>query len=168
MSMEKEFVKMYRPNRIQTANAYSLSNNFSPTMRSSMHYHNIHAKELRQDEAVSALLVKVENIRTVMGRNLNMILERGVKFENLLIQSENLNQDAQVFKKRSKAARGMMQRRYYFTYAILVFIVAVFLYMTVVSTCGFRLEYCRASSRNSNNENSSESTSQGEDNSGGN
>lgn len=136
-------------------------------MRASMHYHNIHAKELRQDETVSALLVKVENIRTVMGRNLNMILERGEKFENLLTQSETLNQDAQVFKKRSKAARGMMQRRYYFTYTILVFIVAVFLYMTVVSTCGLRLEYCRASSRNSNNENSS-SSSEGEVNNGGN
>jgi vesicle-associated membrane protein 7 len=168
MSIEKEFIKMYRPNRIQTANAYSLSNNFSPTVRASIHYHNIHSKELRQDEAVSALLVKVENIRTVMGRNLNMILERGERFENLLTQSETLNQDAQVFKKRSKAARGMMQRRYYFTYAILVFIVGVFLYMTVVSTCGLRLEYCRASSRNNSNENSSSSNSEGDDNAGGN
>jgi vesicle-associated membrane protein 7 len=151
MNMEQEFVKSYRTGRIKTANAYSLNSNFSPTMRASMHYHNIHAKELRQDEKVSCLLIKVENIRTVMGRNLHMILQRGEKFDTLLTQSETLNKDAQVFKKKSKAAKVMMQRKYYFWYAILAFILAVFLYMTVVSACGLRLEYCRASSQNNNN-----------------
>lgn len=157
MNMEQEFTKMFRSGRINTANAYSLTNNFSPTMRSSMHYHNIHAKEIRQDDKVKALLIRTENIRTVMGRNLNMILERGEKFNTLLSKSEALNKDAQVFKKKSLQAKRMMQRKYYFCYAICVFVFAVFLYMTIVSTCGIRLEYCRSASHSSSNTSNSNS-----------
>ena len=168
MSIEQEFTKMFRSGRINTANAYSLTNNFSPTMRASMHYHNIHAKEIRQDDKVKALLIRTENIRTVMGRNLNMILERGEKFNTLLSKSEALNKDAQVFKKKSKQAKHMMQRKYYFCYAICVFVFAVFMYMTVVSTCGIRLEYCRgtsySSSNTSNDSNNSNSGGGGETN----
>ena len=168
MSIEQEFTKMFRSGRINTANAYSLTNNFSSTMRASMHYHNIHAKEIRQDDKVKALLIRTENIRTVMGRNLNMILERGEKFNTLLSKSEALNKDAQVFKKKSKQAKHMMQRKYYFCYAICVFVFAVFLYMTVVSTCGIRLEYCRgtsySSSNTSNDSNNSNSGGGGETN----
>ena len=153
MNIEQEFTKMFRAGRINTANAYSLTNNFIPTMRSSMHYHNIHAKEIRQDDKVRALLIRTENIRTVMGRNLNMILERGEKFNTLLSKSEALNKDAQVFKKKSKHAKNLMQRKYYFCYAICVFVFAVFLCMTVVSTCGIRLEYCRTHSNSGNNYN---------------
>jgi Synaptobrevin len=151
MSIEKEFTKMFRTGRIQTANAYSLSNNFTPTIRSSMHYHNIHMNELRQEEHVQALRIKVDTIRTIMGRNINMILERGTKLDTLLSKSDTLNKDAQVFKKKSKQAKHLMQRKYYFWYAIFAFILIVFLYMTVVSTCGIRFEYCRASSHSSNN-----------------
>ena len=166
MSIEQEFTKMFRSGRINTANAYSLTNNFSPTMRSSMHYHNIHAKEIRQDDKVKALLIRTENIRTVMGRNLNMILERGEKFNTLLSKSEALNKDAQVFKKKSKQAKNMMQRKYYFWYAICALVLAVFLYMTVVSTCGIRLEYCRTASNSNSNNSNSDSSNNGEGNSG--
>jgi vesicle-associated membrane protein 7 len=159
MSIEKEFTKMFRAGRIQTANAYSLSNNFTPTIRSSMHYHNIHMKELRQEEHVQALRVKVDTIRTIMGRNINMILDRGTKLDSLLAKSDSLNKDAQVFKKKSKQAKHMMQRKYYFWYATFAFILIVFLYMTVVSTCGIRLEYCRSPSSSQSNSNNSSSNS---------
>lgn len=125
-----------------------------------MHYHNIHHKELRQDASVKLLLAQVQDIRDVMGRNLNMILERGEKFDGLLTKSENLSKDAQVFKKKARTAKRVMQRKYYFCYAVLAFIIAVFLYMTVVSTCGVRLEYCRkAISSNSGNSGDSSSSS---------
>jgi vesicle-associated membrane protein 7 len=168
MNLEQEFTKMFRSGRINTANAYSLTNNFSPTMRSSMHYHNIHAKEIRQDDKVRALLIRTENIRTVMGRNLNMILERGEKFNTLLSKSEALNKDAQVFKKKSKHAKQMLQRKYYFCYAICAFVFAVFLYMTVVSTCGIRLEYCRSTSHSGGSNNSNNYNSNGENGSNSN
>jgi vesicle-associated membrane protein 7 len=167
--MQQEFTKMFRIGRINTANAYSLSNNFSPTMRTSMHYHNIHSKEIRQDDNVKSLLILAENIRTVMGRNLNMILERGEKFDKLLLKSDALNHDAQAFKKKSRQAKLLMQRKYYFWYAILAFILAVFLYMTVVSTCGIRLEYCRKSqTSNKNNNAGNEGGESNADTSGGN
>jgi hypothetical protein len=116
-----------------------------------MHYHNIHHNEIRQDEKVALLMAQVQDIRKVMGRNLHMILERGEKFEGLLTKSEVLTKDAQIFKKRTNTAKCMMQRKYYSWYAMGIGIVALFIYVVVVFSCGLRLEYCRASSRHSYN-----------------
>jgi vesicle-associated membrane protein 7 len=114
-----------------------------------MHYHNIHHKEIRQEEKVTRLLAQVQDIRDVMGRNLNMILERGERFEGLLTKSEGLNADAQVFRKKARTAKSALEQKYYFWYAVIAFIFLVFLYMTVVSTCGVRLEHCRTSNSTS-------------------
>jgi Synaptobrevin len=115
-----------------------------------MHYHNIHHNEIRQDEKVALLMAQVQDIRKVMGRNLHMILERGEKFEGLLTKSEVLTKDAQIFKKRTHTAKCMMQRKYYSWYAMGIGLVALFIYVVLVFSCGLRLEYCRASSRHSN------------------
>lgn len=116
-----------------------------------MHYHNVHHKEIRQEEKVTRLLAQVQDIRDVMGRNLNMILERGAQFDGLLLKTEVVTADAQVFKKKAKIAAEKIERKSYFWTAVLAFIVFVFLYMTVVSMCGVRLNSCRKSSSSSSN-----------------
>jgi vesicle-associated membrane protein 7 len=142
-SIQKEFVDRHRAGRIKTANAYALDKNFAPTVRSAMHYHNIHHKDLRQDAKVTVLLAQVSNMRDVMGRNLHMILDRGDYLEELLDKSETASADASIFRKRARTAKRIMQRRYYFWYAVMAFIVVVFLYMSLVSMCGLKFEYCR-------------------------
>lgn len=98
-----------------------------------------------------------------MGRNLNMILERGEKFDGLLSKSEGLAIDAKVFKKKAHITKTIMQRRYFFWYAVLLAVMTLLLYITVVTTCGLRLEYCRVSHTSSG----SSSTSSGGSSSGG-
>jgi len=160
-NIQKEFVKMYRKGRIRTANAYALDKNFLPTMRSSMHYHNIHHKELRQEEKVMSMLAQVQDIRDVMGRNLQLILERGEKFDGILAKSEKLNEDANVFRKKSRAAKRMMQRKYYFWFVVFAVVLLAFLYIVVMGVCGAGLKRCRAS------DNSGSSGNQSNNNGGG-
>ena len=136
---------MHRKGRIRTANAYALDKNFGPTMRSAMHYHNIHHKELRQEEKVTRMLAQVQDIRDVMGRNLHMILERGQRFDGILAKSDKLNADADVFRKKSREAKRILQRRYYFWIAVFAVVVLFFLYIVVVGVCGAGLKRCRAS-----------------------
>lgn len=159
---------MHRKGRIRTANAYALDKNFAPTMRSAMHYHNVHHKELRQEEKVTRVLAQVQDIRDVMGRNLNMILERGDKFEGILAKSDQLNADADIFRKNSRQAKRILRRRYYFWYAVFAAIVIVFLYMVVAGVCGAGLQRCRrsddagSSNANGGNEQGGEGGQQGD------
>lgn len=136
---------MHRKGRIRTANAYAMDKNFAPTMRSSMHYHNIHHKELRQEEKVKRHLAQVSDLRDVMGRNLNMILERGEKVEGLLARSDALNADAAVFRKKSRQAKRAMQRKYYFWYAVFAFVFVCFIYIVTAGICGPGLDRCKSS-----------------------
>ena len=156
---------MHRKGRIRTANAYSLDKNFSPTLRSSMHYHNIHHNDLRQEEKVTRLLAQVSDIHDVIGRNLNLMLDRGEKFEGILARSENLNADAAIFRKRSRQARRTMQRRYYFWYVVFAAIIAFFIYLVTAGICGAGLERCRSAAANGGGGNNQQN---GEDQSGGN
>lgn len=131
-----------------------------------MHYHNIHHKEIRQDEKVNKLVSKVQDIRVLMGRNLNMILERGEKFEGLLTRSEDLSKDAQVFKKKAKTAKYMMMRKYYYWSAALMALLVFIIYLITIATCGMRLQHCRREGDN-NNSNEESDSSNGEDNNNG-
>lgn len=133
---------MHRMGRIRTANAYALDRNFSPSMRSGMHYHNIHQKDLRQEERITKLKTKVENIRTVMGRNINMVLERGEKLDDLYRKSEGMRQDVQVFKKKARKTKNIMRRKYYTTYVVLAILIALVVYIPTVVFCGLTLGRC--------------------------
>ena len=159
---------MHRKGRIRTAHAYSLDKNFSPTLRSSMHYHNIHHKELRQDEKVTRLQAQVSNVRDVMGRNVNMILERGEKFEGILARSDALNADAAVFRKKSRQAKRAMQRKYYFWYVVFAGALVVFIYMVTAGICGAGFERCKSKVANNGggNDQQGDGDQYGDDNSG--
>jgi vesicle-associated membrane protein 7 len=149
-----------------------MDQNFSPMIRSTMHYHNIHHNEIKQDEKVKNLLAKVENIRDVMGRNIHMLLQRGEKFDDILAKSDKLNMDAQVFKKNAKHTKQILCRRYYFTCAVLSFIILALLYMSLVGVCGFDLSRCKnkgqSNSYNTNNfDNNAGGNAQGNNDAGG-
>jgi len=161
-NIQQEFVKMYRKGRIRTANAYALDKNFSPNMRSAMHYHNVNHKKLRQEEKVTRLLVQVSDIRDVMGRNLNMILERGEKFDGILARSDKLNADASVFRKKSRQAKRAMQRKYYFWTVIFTAVFITFLYIVTAGVCGAGFNRCKSSQQQSGGENDQQGGGDGE------
>jgi hypothetical protein len=141
-----EFVKRHRKGRIETANAYALDKDFSPTVRSCMHHHNINHKSIAQEERVINLMAKVDNMKHVMGTNIHLMLERSDALEELVDKSETLEEDAAVFRRKSTVVRRRHQRKFWFKRMVLaaLFLIgfSMFLYVTTVAFCGARLQYC--------------------------
>lgn len=148
--LQKEFAKMYRAWRINTANAYAFQKNFSPSLRSAMHYHNINHKELSRDKKVQALLAQVGDFKSIMGRNINILMENQQSISSLMIMSEDMQQDAQVFKKRSTQLKRKKQRKWVCVSLFGCGVVLILIYITVLSICGPRFEYCLASNQSNN------------------
>ena len=149
---------MYRPWRINTANAYAFQKNFSPSLRSAQHYHNINHKQLSRDTKVQALMSQVDDFKSVMGRNINILMQNQQHVSSLMIMSEDMQQDAQIFKKRSTQLKRKKQNKWLFVSLCSCGVVMILIYITVVCVCGPRLEFCRSSNggggdNNNNNEN---------------
>lgn len=116
---------------------------FSATVRSTMHYYNINHKRLSRDQLVEGLLAKVEDMKTVLGHNLHLLLEREGKLDRLVEKSESARRDSMVFKKRTIQLKAQKQTRYYKVYAILAGLIMVIIYTILTAACGFRFQYCR-------------------------
>lgn len=144
-SVQKEFTKLFKAKRIENANAHSLDKIFKPNMRSSMHYHNTNHKDLAREESVQKVMAKVQDLHQVMNRNINLLLERGENLEALLDKSDFLQEEAVVFKKKSRIMLRQQRRKYYIRIAIIVSIVAGLSFLASLGICGVGYKYCRAS-----------------------
>jgi vesicle-associated membrane protein 7 len=121
---------------------------FKPTMRSAMHHYNVNHDKLARDEKVQALLARVDDMKSVMGRNINLLMERGEKFDHLVQKSDALVEDAQIFKKRARIIDRKRRRKTCMTRAIcgslICIMILVLLFSAVIGICGVGLTYCRA------------------------
>jgi Regulated-SNARE-like domain len=68
-----EFSKRYWGSRIKSAKPYGMDSTFLPTLRSAMHYHNMNADTLKQDDKVKHLLAKTDSVQNLLGRNLKYV-----------------------------------------------------------------------------------------------
>lgn len=117
---------------------------FGTTVRSTMHYYNINHKRLSRDQQVERLLAQVEDMKTVLGRNLHLLLEREGKLDRLVEKSESARRDSLVFKKRSIILKKQNQQKYYKFYALLAGLILAIIYTILIASCGFRFQRCRA------------------------
>jgi vesicle-associated membrane protein 7 len=139
-----EFSKAYTKRKIKNCNAYAMDKEFGATVRSTMHYYNINHKRLSRDQQVERLLAQVEDMKSVLGRNLHLLLEREGKLDRLVEKSETAKRDSMVFKKRSILLKKQNQQRYYKFYALLTGLILAVIYTILIAYCGFRFQYCRA------------------------
>lgn len=106
--MKTEFTSLYKERRIEKANAYGLDKDFGPHLRSAMHYYNSNIERLRREAKVENLVKQIESLKTVMGRNINLALERGENLQMLAEKSDQMRRDTQVFKKRGNHLKKTM------------------------------------------------------------
>jgi len=66
-----------------------------------MDYYNNNAKTLSQDHKVRALMAQVDDLRSILGRNVNLLIERETRIDTLVEKSEQTMIESQVFKKKS-------------------------------------------------------------------
>lgn len=147
-AIARDFEARYTERRIKNANSYSLDKEFKPVLRSTMHHFNVHRQEIMQQEhpEIENLLAKVEDLKNVLGRNLNLLLERDEYIDNLMDKAVQARRDSMVFKKRSKKTRQHMQMKAYKMGALFCIGITMFIYLVIISACGFNLQNCGGSS----------------------
>mmetsp|Transcript_11218 Transcript_11218/g.20173 ORF Transcript_11218/g.20173 Transcript_11218/m.20173 type:complete len:282 (+) Transcript_11218:40-885(+) len=145
-ALAHDFGGRYSKRRIRNANSYAMDKEFLPMMRSTMHHYNINRAELRRDEQVNSLLAKVEDLKSVLGRNISLLLEREQQLDSLMDKATQARQDSMIFKKKSFRAKRQMETKSYKMWFLICFTLAVFFYVIITSACGIRWQHCRAAS----------------------
>ncbi|CAG8767935.1 39825_t:CDS:2 [Gigaspora margarita] len=98
--IKERFLANYSRERINEAPTYGL-NEFSKVISKQMDYFssNPEADKLKKVHG------EIEQVKDVMVHNIERVLERGERIELLVDKTDNLNQQAFAFKKRSTALR---------------------------------------------------------------
>lgn len=138
--VQQEFAKQNRFRRISSANAYGMDKAFAPNFRSALHYYNVNHNNLRQDEKVTKMMAQIEDMKNIMGRNVQMSMRRAGNLERMVQKSEDLEADVQVFYKKAKDVKRRKKQKYYRVYATLVAMVFFAIYLIVAAACGWKLE----------------------------
>lgn len=107
-----------------------------------MHYYNVNHKTLSRDQRINALITEVEDMKTVLGRNLTLLLERETKLDRLVEKSEQTRIDSLVFKKRSIGMKKEARTRSYKLWFLIAGMLLLFFYIMLTATCGFRFQDC--------------------------
>jgi len=144
-ALSRDFGGRYSKWRINKANSYALDKDFKPILRSTMHHYNIHRKDIIREEnaQINHLLGQVEDLKSVLGRNLNLLLERDQHLDSLMDKAVQARQDSMVFKKSSVKVKKHLAMKSYKMWFLICFSLLVFIYFIITSACGFTFEYCR-------------------------
>jgi Synaptobrevin len=142
-TIAESFLKLYGAGRIKRATVRGMQKVFEPTIRSHMHHHNMNAKKLAYDSKVLQIQTQVVSVESAMGRNLDLLVRRGNALEKLHRQSVSLEQDAAIFKKKSKVLKRTQQQKYYCVSAGCLVVLLFVSYVLVVTFCGIGLTHCR-------------------------
>lgn len=143
---EREFRSRYTKHKIKKAHAYSMEKYFSPKLRSLMHHYNTNRSTMQQDNKVAELHSEIDNLKLVMGQNINVMLNRGENLDQLVDQSEALEMETKVFRKRTDNLKKQMKSKSHIYTIILVFFVLVLCFAIAASICGGDFSRCRGSS----------------------
>ena len=144
-TLSHDFKGRFSQRRIKNANSYALDKEFRPVLRSTMHHYNVHRKEiLLQDNAqIDQLLTQVDDLKNVLGRNLNLLLERDQHLDSLMNKATQARRDSLVFRKKSVKVKKHLEIKAVKMWFLIGFSVSIFLYFVLISACGFNFQYCR-------------------------
>mmetsp|Transcript_10409 Transcript_10409/g.14701 ORF Transcript_10409/g.14701 Transcript_10409/m.14701 type:complete len:270 (-) Transcript_10409:1775-2584(-) len=143
--VQTEFTKNYNSRKIDTAKAGAMVQSFSPELRSSIHHYNVNHVALSQDEKVRALTVQVDDLKSIMGNNLTLLIERVEDIDKLVDKSEQMKRDSLVFQKRTKQVHRKMSRKSTNVQVVLVVAVVFLIYILAASACGVNFSHCSSS-----------------------
>ncbi|CAO3618884.1 unnamed protein product [Cunninghamella blakesleeana] len=138
--LKEKFISTYGRERALSSPPYGL-NEFSRVIAKQMEYFstNPNSDKLKQVHG------EIEQVKDVMAHNIERVLERGERIELLVDKTDNLNQQAFAFKKRSTQLKRAMWWKN--TKLMCMIALACFLitYFIAASFCGFpTFANCRA------------------------
>ncbi|KAK3818412.1 MAG: putative vesicle-associated membrane protein [Benniella sp.] len=131
--IKTKFLEQYGQERALNSLVPYAMNEFSKTIAKQMEYYstNPNVDRIRQVHG------EIEQVKDVMVHNIERVLERGERIELLVDKTDNLNQQAYAFKKRSVALkRAMWYKNMKLTLA-LAGVVLFLVYLIYCAVCGF-------------------------------
>ncbi|KAF9141948.1 Vesicle-associated membrane protein [Mortierella sp. GBA39] len=131
--IKEKFLAQYgRERALSSLVAYSM-NEFSKTIAKQMEYFstNPEADRIKQVQG------EIEQVKDVMVQNIERVLERGERIELLVDKTDNLNQQAFAFKKRSTVLKQKMWWKNAKLMVILILVVILLIYLIISAACGF-------------------------------
>ncbi|CAG5123121.1 unnamed protein product [Candidula unifasciata] len=117
--------------RAQTALPYAMNSDFSRIMASQMRS----ISEDRPDQ-VAKVQDQVEELKSIMVRNIDHLAERGEKLELLVDKTEDLSANAVTFKKTSRNLARSLWWKNVKLMAILAVVIILVLYFIISAACG--------------------------------
>ncbi|KAF9285930.1 Vesicle-associated membrane protein [Mortierella alpina] len=139
--IKQKFLEQYgRERALESLLPYSM-NEFSKTLAAQMEYFstNPNADRIKQVKG------EIEQVKDVMVQNIERVLERGERIELLVDKTDNLNQQAFAFKRRSTALKRTMWWKNTKLMIILILVIIFLTYLIISAACGFPAwSRCRA------------------------
>ena len=111
LSVQKEFTEKYTPNKIEKANAYGFEKGFSKNLSQLMHHCNTTRFSTGVDPNTAKLTSEIESLKTIMGNNIDLLMNRGNELDRIVERSDDLLIESKVFSKRGKRLKKVMRRK---------------------------------------------------------
>lgn len=141
--MKTEFAMKYGSEAPQTAIAFSMNEEFSPTIERRMDFFNSDEAD-RSIDNIGQVKSQIDEVKDTMVQNIEKVLERGEKIELLVDKTDRLNQQAFRFEASSRSLRRAMYWRRIRCYVASGVIATLVIYFASVSICGFDYSHCKA------------------------
>jgi len=119
--------------RAQTASAYSLNTEFSLVIREEMDRFN---KNSNDNEKITMIQDEVNQVKDIMVRNIDDLVERGEKLDLLVDKTDNLSATAVTFKTTARTVHHKMWWKNIRWTIIVSIAVLIFVYFIVSMSCG--------------------------------
>jgi hypothetical protein len=141
-AIANDFCDKYTARRIKNCNAYALDKDFKPLLRTAMDYYSTNHKSLGRDVKINGMLTRVEDMKSVLGRNLHLLLERDQKLQSLVEKSEQTRRDSLIFKKKTVKLKNHHKLQSYKLGFLIAGAFVLILYTILVGNCGFKFDRC--------------------------
>ena len=144
--IQTDFSKKYSKKKVEKANAYSMEKAYSSTLRDTMHHYNVNRTTMARSVKVNELHIKIDDLKKVMAKNIQVVLENTASVEEILKVTAELEQESVIFKKRAvKTKRHMMVQHcssWLRHWGLIAGIVLALVYFFAASICGPTFSRC--------------------------
>eukprot|EP00732_Lithocolla_globosa_P006534 Lithocolla_globosa_v1_NODE_7658_length_917_cov_25.230858.p1 type:complete len:236 gc:universal NODE_7658_length_917_cov_25.230858:842-135(-) len=130
--IKRRFINTYG-DRGKTAIPLGMNAEFSKVLSKQMGYYS----ENPDADRINEVRNEIDTVKNVMVQNIEKVLERGERMELLVDKTDNLNQQAFQFSKRSTQLKRAMWWKNIKLMIILAFVCLIVLYILVCFACGF-------------------------------
>jgi len=121
--------------RAETATAYSLNTEFSLVIREEMDRFN-KTNTNNDHEKITMIQDEVNQVKDIMVRNIDELVERGEKLDLLVDKTDNLSATAVTFKTTTRAVHHQMWWKHIRWSIAVGLAVLIFLYIIISLSCG--------------------------------